>query len=144
MDPLTLCSLFCNTITIVQAAVQTTAALKELYDSATGFSTAHKRIRTEVDLLETISTDLTGAQAKLESCPQQDQLAKVGDECGTIAKQIRIVLDKCKIDSVGPRPLAVAKAWIKSKTRASEIEELKLGIESCQRRLGLAITAALR
>jgi N-terminal domain on NACHT_NTPase and P-loop NTPases len=136
--------MFCNVITIVEAAVKTTKALKDLYDLSTGFSNMHQRLRNESKFLEAIAEDLVKSQDKLALSPHQERLTGLTKECANVSKQIQLILEKCQVDSRLPRPIAVARAWLKSETRKSEIESLNAGLESCERRLWAAMMSAAR
>ncbi len=144
MDPISAISLFGNVITIVDAGVKSVKSLKELYDSSTGFSRTDQRLRAEVSHLEAIVQSLSASQIELASCPQQPLLRKVAEECTEACTQIRVVLDKCKVNSQGPKAVAVLKAWAKSQSQKSEIRELQVELELCRERLRTAVAAATR
>ncbi|KAH8898426.1 hypothetical protein GQ53DRAFT_837333 [Thozetella sp. PMI_491] len=141
MDPVTTYSLFCNIITTVDAAVSAAKNLKELYDSSSGFSREAQRIGIETEHLTSVANDLTSSQAQLSSITKNVVLNKVAEECVEISKRIQLVLEKCKVKPLGPRAVAVLKAWVKSQTVKRELQELQLELQSSSDRLQTAMAA---
>lgn len=145
MDPISIFSLFCNVLTVVDAAIKTTKTLKDLYDSSSGYSKINQQIQDEANHLEEVANELSLSQSQLASSrPQHPLLAKVTEECNRIAEKIQLVLDQCKVSSKGPRTVAVLKSWAKTHTRKSEISNLFKDLQACSDRLNSAMALATR
>ncbi|KAK1749743.1 hypothetical protein QBC47DRAFT_439766 [Echria macrotheca] len=144
MDPVSLCSLFCNVIAIVEATVKTTKAPRDLYHSSSGVSKFQQQLRAKSEFLEALAADLLQSQDAVASFPHQARAADIAKECAVISAQIRLVVEKCKVDNGLPKPLAVARAWLKSEARRSELEALTTELESCEKRLWAAMMSAAR
>jgi hypothetical protein len=144
MDPVTAYSLFCNVIAMVDAAVRVAKNIKELYDSSSGFSKEAHRLQHETDILTTIANDLSSSQVQLSSITHHPLLKRVAEECVEVSKRIQMILDKCKVNSQGPKTIAVIKAWARSKSARSELQELQLELQSSTDRLRAAMAFATR
>jgi uncharacterized protein YoxC len=144
MDPVTVYSLFCNIITMVDAAVKIAKNLKELYDSSSGFSKEAQRLQDETERLTTIANDLSSSQVQLPSIPQHPLLNKVAEECVEVSKRIQLILDKSKVNSQGPKAVAVVKAWARSRNAKSELQGLQLELQSSSDQLRTAMALATR
>jgi hypothetical protein len=144
MDPILTFGLFCNIVTIVDAAVKIVKNLKDLYDSSRGLSKESQRLRDETEHLTAISTDLSANQVQLSSIPQHPLLIKVAEECIEVSNRIQLILDKCKVNSQGPKAIAVFKAWVKSQNAKSELQVLQLELQTSCDRLRNAMALATR
>lgn len=145
MDLISIFSLCCNVLTVIDAAVKTTKTLKDLYDSTNGYSKINQSIQDEATHLEDIAKELSLSQNQLSSSlPHHPLLAKVTEECNRIAEKIQLVLDKCKVSSKGPRAVAVLKSWSKTQARKSEINDLFKDLQTCSDRLNMAMALATR
>jgi uncharacterized protein YoxC len=144
MDPVMVYSLFCNIITMVDAAVKIAKNLKELYVSSSGFSKEAQRLRDETERLTTIANDLSSSQVQLSSIPQHPLLNKVAEECVEVSERIQLILDKSKVNSQGPKAIAVVKAWARSQTAKSDLQGLQLELQSSSDRLRTAMALATR
>ena len=129
---------------MVDAAVRIAKNLKELYVSSSGFSKDAQRLRDETEHLTAIGNDLLSSQAQLSSISQHPLLNKVIEECGEVSKRIQLILEKCKVNTQGPKTVAVIKAWARSQTAKSELQELQLELQSSSARLRTGMALATR
>jgi len=145
MDPISIFSLFCNVLTVVDAAIKTTKTMKDLYDSSTGYSKTNQGIQDEAGHLEEIAKELSLSQSQLASYrPHHPLLGKVTEECTRISEKVQLVLGECKVSSKGPRAVAVLKSWAKTQARKSEINDLFKDLQACSDRLNTAMALATR
>jgi hypothetical protein len=144
MDPVKAYSLFCRITATVGAAVTTAKNLKELYNSSSGLSKDAHRLRHEIEHLTTIANDLSSSQVQLLSIPPHPLLNKVAEECLEVSKRIQLILDKCKVNSQGPKAITVVKAWARPQNAKPELQELQLELQTSSNRLRTAMALATR
>ena len=143
MDPLTAFSLFCNIITTIEAVIDTGREIKELYDSSTGLARDKQRLQHSTAQLRRVATELNSARRKLPSDPHEQPLfAEIAKECADVTNKIDALLAECQVGDRGPRHVAVAKAWIRSRKKKPELNQLLSELKSATRSLQLSIIAA--
>jgi len=144
MDPLSLFSLSCGIITAVDAAVKTVGALKDLYQSSSGFSNVNLRLQAEAEHLEAVAKNLSDSEVNLSTIRQSPLVGSIARECIAACEQIQIILAKCQVKPQEHRVIATIKSWSKSRTLSSEIEGIHANLVSCSSRLKTAVAAATR
>ncbi|KAM7189474.1 hypothetical protein V8F33_010057 [Rhypophila sp. PSN 637] len=143
MDPISAFGLFCNVLTVVDAAANATRGLRVLYNSTSGLSKFNERIQDQTNRLGEIAKELSSSKDQLELVsPQRPLVGKVALECRLAAEQVDVILNKCRVDAQSPKTLAVLKAWVVSSRKKSEIEHLQAQFEARADELRTAMAAA--
>ncbi|KAM7211953.1 hypothetical protein V8F06_012662 [Rhypophila decipiens] len=143
MDPISAFGLFCNVLTVVDAAANATRGLRVLYNSTSGLSKFNERIQDQTNRLGEIAKELSSTKDQLElASPQRPLVGKVAQECRLAAEQVNVILNKCRVDAQSPKTLAVLKAWVVSSRKKSEIEHLQAQFEARADELRTAMAAA--
>jgi len=143
MDPLTAFSLFCNIITTVEAAVKTGKQLKQLYDSPNGLDGDKALLLKNTSQFRKIAAELSSSRRKLPTGAQASPVfVEIANDCIRVTDQIDAILSQCQVGGLGPRRIAVVKAWVRSRKKRPELERLLSEFQSATQTLQTSIAVA--
>jgi Tfp pilus tip-associated adhesin PilY1 len=145
MEPMTALSVACNVLTIVDAAVNSSKTLWELYNSASGFTKeTHRLVETTKQLQESLQS-LNSARGQLvASQSPNSHIFAAAKQCDEISQAITAILAKCKVKEKSSISSA-AKAWLKSKVKhRAELEDNYSKLQSASDGLRTALAIATR
>lgn len=143
MDPLTAFSLFCNIVTTVEAAIKAGKQLKQLYDSPDGLDGDKALLLKNTSQFRKIAAELGNARRKLPTGAQAAPVfIEIAKDCVRVTDQIDAILSQCQVGGLGPRRIAVVKAWVRSRKKRPELERLLSELQLMTQILQTSIAAA--
>jgi hypothetical protein len=132
MEPFQALAIACGVVQFVDFGVKVIATARELYQSTTGTSDRHSKLREKTERLTSIVATFSGAGSS-GNIKVEAGLKRIVDECNDAAVQMRTILDGLKLDPLtssmpagGAFRRALRSVVKSSKTlqKSSDIDEL--------------------
>ena len=145
MDPVTAFSLAVNILTVLDVAIKSGKAVKELYDSTNGFTKETQALEDATrDLNKTVKV-LDDAKVRLDAAAKtaDEQVSLIGGKCGIVSNQIQALLNVCKVTKQKSTSAAI-KGFLKGRKHQGELARLEKELKERAGQLETAIAVATR
>jgi chromosome segregation ATPase len=129
MDPISALGLTCNALELIQIAIKTGTAMKQIYDSPEGLRKKHENLLEESKTLETVVDGLENVRSQMSQTqsPLDTRMQQVAADCASASVAIKKVLDRCKAKEKSL--VSAAKSTFQLFLHRSDIEDLQAELD---------------